>query len=212
MFGDGVASAEQARWARRLERYVAKMTRHAGGRPLLIRNPANSARIPALRAIWPDARFLHIHRHPASVYASSTRMFSTLVRELSLGRAAADVTGLVRQVYPRLMGRLIRDGASLPPGQFASIRYDDLCREPMAELERVHEELDLPRSAQGRLKMARYLDQLDHSPASHRLDADDADWLRRSCASIFAHFGYRQDKVGVPPQTPPKAPPLATVS
>ncbi len=193
VFGDGVSEAEQASWAGRLERYVAKMTWHAGGRPLLIRNPANSARIPALRAIWPDARFIHIHRHPASVVASSMRMFATLVRELSLGRPEADVAGLVRHVYPRLMDRLLRDAASLPAGRFAFVRHDDLCRAPLAEIARLHDELGLAGFADGRGAMARYLGGLDHQPSTHRLDPADAAWLVRGCGPIMAALGYGED-------------------
>ncbi len=189
VFGDAVAASEQRRWARRLERYVAKMTR-AAGRPLLIRNPANSARIPALRAIWPDARFLHIHRHPADVYASSLRMFSTLTAELSLGDGRADITGLVRHVYPRLMRRLIADGPSLPAGRYAEIRYEAFRQDPMAELARVHGELDLPGFGAAAAAMDRYLHAHRHAPRAHVLDAPDRRWLAEQCGPFLSRWGY----------------------
>ena len=190
VFGDGVAAHEQRLWAHRLERYVARMTWAGGGRPLLIRNPANSARIPALRAIWPEARFLHIHRHPAEVYASSVRMFSTLVRELSLGQAEADITGLVRAVYPRLMAHLIRDGASLPAGACAEVGYDAFGRDPIGELARIHDELRLPGFAAAREPMTRYLASLRHMPRPHPLDEADTAWLAGHCRDIYSHWDY----------------------
>ena len=104
LFGVGVSPREHALWARRLERFVAKMTA-AAGRPLLIRNPASSTRIAALRAIWPEARFIHIHRAPDAVIPSAAAMFGTLLRELSLGRHDdADPGALVRHVYPSTRG------------------------------------------------------------------------------------------------------------
>ena len=192
VFGEGVGAREMARWALRLERYVAKMTRAGGGRPLLIRNPANSARIAVLRAIWPEARFIHIHRDPGAVYASSVRMFSTLVRELSLGRGEADCAALVRRVYPRLMRTLIEDSASLPPGRFVEVRYEDLCRAPMAEIARVHAALGLTLEAAGAAAMDAYLDGLRHRPAEHRFDPATAAWLSESCGSILADLGYSE--------------------
>ena len=191
VFGDGVSGREMAAWARRLEGYVAKMTRAGGGRPLLIRNPANSARIPALRLIWPDARFIHIHRRPSDVYASSVRMFSTLVRELSLGRDEADVEGLVRHVYPRLMRTLLDDAAQLPPGSIAEIRYEDLCHAPMAEIARAHAALGLPLEPAGVEAMERYLDGLAHRPAEHRPDVQVETWLSAHCAPILDRLAYR---------------------
>ena len=189
VFGDAVAASERRRWARRLERYVAKMTR-AAGRPLLIRNPANSARIPTLRAIWPEARFIHIHRHPAQVYASSVRMFSTLARELSLGAAEIDARDLVRKVYPRLMSRLVRHSASLPPGCFAEVRYDSFVRQPGRELARLHDQLRLPGFEQAIDRMQGYIGSLNHLAQPHRLAAPDAAWLAENCSAVFARFGY----------------------
>ena len=199
VFGEAVAASDQRRWARRLERYVAKMTR-AAGRPLLIRNPANSARIPALRAIWPSARFIHIHRHPAQVYASSVRMFSTLARELSLGAAEIDARELVRQVYPRLMARLIEQSASLPSEIYAEIRYDSFVRDPRRELARLHDQLRLPGFGRAIERMESYIASQRHLPQPHRLDAPDADWLAARCAPVFARFGY------APPSRPEDAP------
>ncbi len=202
VFGDGVSAAEHRLWAHRLERYVAKMTWAGGGRPLLIRNPANSARIPALRAIWPEARFLHIHRHPAEVYASSVRMFSTLVAELSLGRAEADIIGLVRQVYPRLMSHLIHDGASLPAGSYSEIGYDAFTHDPMGELARVHDELRLPGFAAACVPMTRYLAGLRHQSRSHPLDPAALNWLAESCREVFTHWDYAM------PAAPARADPI----
>ncbi len=196
VFGDGVPADEQRHWAHRLERYVAKMTRAGGNRPLLIRNPANSARIPALRAIWPEARFLHIHRHPAEVYASSVRMFSTLVRELSLGAPEADVAGLVRQVYPQLMSDMARDSAALPAGVYAEIRHEDLCRDPLGELSRVHRELSLPGFEAAVGPMTDYLASVRYSPRTHAMDRSDADWLAHRCAPVFARWDYRVPEAG----------------
>jgi hypothetical protein len=192
VFGAGVGAGEMAAWAGRLEAYVAKMTRAGGGRPLLIRNPANSARMPALRAIWPEARFIHIHRDPGAVFASSVRMFSTLVRELSLGRGEADVEGMVRRVYPRLMRTLIADAALLPEGRFAEVRYADLCRAPMAEIGRVHATLGLTLEPAGAAAMGAYLDGLRHRPAEHRFDPAIAAWLSETCGSILARLGYAE--------------------
>ncbi len=193
VFGDGVAPAEHRRWASRLERYVAKLTWRAAGRPLLIRNPANSARIPMLRAIWPDARFIHIHRHPASVYPSSVRMFATLIRELSLGGPEADVTGLVRHVYPRLMDRLIDDMAALPAGFGVSLRLDDLKRAPLDAIRRLHDGLSLPGFADGRAAMARYLDGIEHTPMLHPLSPSDAAWLEERCRPILSRLAYGRE-------------------
>ncbi len=193
VFLDDVGQRELARWITSLRGYVGKMTR-AAGRPLLIRNPANSARIPMLRAIWPEARFIHIHRHPAEVHASSVRMFATLVRELSLGRADADIEALVRHVYPRLMTRLLRDAAELPAGRYVEVGYDELRRQPLAVLGRIHATLAIPEYATAVPGYAAYLDEVrDYAPRTQGVDPEVHACLAGAHAEIFRSLGYAAD-------------------
>lgn len=192
VFFDGVGARDIQTWSKVLRRYVAKMTLQQGNRPLLIRNPVNAARIPQLRAIWPDARFIHIHRNPHTVQASSRRMFAVLVRELSLQEAQADVEALVRHVYPRLMTRLLVDSATLPPGSFTEIRYERFRKAPVAELERVHAELGLAGFAEARTAFQSYNDSVsDHRPARHSIDPAQLAWTREHCAPFLARWNYQ---------------------
>ncbi len=192
IFFEGVCDRDIRNWSRVLRRYVAKMTLLQGNRPLLIRNPVNAARIPQLRAIWPDARFIHIHRNPYTVQASSRRMFAVLVRELSLQEAQADVAALVRHVYPRLMTRLVADSAALPPGSFTEIRYERFREAPVAELERVHAELGLPGFGEARAAFQSYGDSVSgHRQAEHAIDPAHLAWTREHCAPFLDRWNYR---------------------
>lgn len=193
VFLEGVGAAELRRWGRRLVAYVDKMGLVSGGRPLLIRNPANSARIPQLRTLWPDARFVHIHRHPADVCASSMRMVATLIRELSLGKTAdADrqAAGLVRHVYPPLMEALHRDVATLPPGRYVETSHEAILHAPLAELERIHATLGLSLDEGGRHAVMKGLDVArPHRPMRAEARAPALRWLDAH-AAIFHRLDY----------------------
>lgn len=190
VFGLGVSEREWRRWSATLRAYVAKMTFAHGGRRLLIRNPVDSARIPRLRAIWPQARFIHIHRHPAEVVASSRRMFRTLVDELALGPVACDIEGLVRHVYPRLMARIAADGAALPPGHFVEVSHAALVRDPLGEAARIHAALELPGFETARPRMEGYLAAVAHHAPRHGPAQRGAEaWLGEH-AALLARWGY----------------------
>ncbi len=195
LFFDGCSEARIQAWARALRQFVAKMTLHQGHRPLLIRNPVYSTRIPLLRALWPGAKFIHIHRNPYVVYDSSRRMFATLLRELALQDAACDVDTLVLRTYPRLMTRLLDDAATLPANSFTEIRFETFRQAPLRELERVFRELDLPGFAEARKGFERYLTSVSgYRTAVHRLQPADLDRIARSWERFITHWDY-----GVPP-------------
>ncbi len=190
LFGIGVGAQEQARRDRALERYVAKMTWAAGGRPMLIRNPASSTRIPALRAIWPDARFIHIHRDPHAVFGSSVRMFGTLLEELALGPAGCtDARALVRHVHPRLIATLLRDLDDLPEGSAVSVAHAALARDPVGTVAMIAERLGLPRTAAGMAAMGTYAGAHRQRPRTHALHEEDRRFLERH-SDLFARLGY----------------------
>ena len=191
LFLDGCSEAQIQAWARALRQYVAKMTLHQGRRPLLIRNPVYSTRIPLLRALWPDARFIHIHRNPYAVYDSSRRMFATLFRELALQDSPLDVDALVLRTYPRLMTRLLDDAATLPRGSFAEIRFETFQQAPLRELERVFRDLALPGFAEAREGYSRYLESVSgYRTAAHRLSPAELDRVAKSWRYFIEHWGY----------------------
>ena len=69
----GVPDEEVARWGHALTMFLKKLTlRH--GRPLVLKSPPHTARIRLLLGLFPDARFVHIHRHPYDVFRSTRHM------------------------------------------------------------------------------------------------------------------------------------------
>jgi hypothetical protein len=64
----------------------------AGGR-LLLKSPGHTFRMPAMRRLFPRARFVWIGRHPGEVFASNVRMWGAMMRVYALWECAADMLG-----------------------------------------------------------------------------------------------------------------------
>ena len=62
--------SEVARWKLALTTFVRKLTVR-NGRPLVLKSPPHTARIRLLLDLFPDARFVHIHRNPYVVFRST---------------------------------------------------------------------------------------------------------------------------------------------
>ena len=124
IFFDGCDVEEIAGWQGTFSYFLRKVALIQPGRPLLLKNPVHSARIPILRAMWPDARFIHIHRNPYVVYPSTRRTFGTLLKSFALqDYGHVDLDRFVLDLYPRLMNRLVEDF-----GRSAGV---SLCRDPV---------------------------------------------------------------------------------
>ena len=56
-------------------------------RQLVLKNPPNTARIKMLLSLFPNAKFIYIHRNPFEVYASNKRLWEVIRDIYMLGRA-----------------------------------------------------------------------------------------------------------------------------
>jgi hypothetical protein len=141
---DGENDEALTSWRRALTYYLAKLSALHPGRRLLLKNPAHSARIPHLRAIFPGAKFIHIHREPSAVFQSTRKLYRNMLPRCALQTYRPDeIDRHILWSYPELMNRLLDGLAELPPGHVSVVRYDELVADPSATVGRIYSELEL---------------------------------------------------------------------
>lgn len=181
VFLDGATADDVARWQAAYRLLLGKLSVAQGGRRLLLKNPAHSARIPLLREMYPEARFIHITRDPVRVFSSMRNFYAKLLPRLALQPFGhVDVDDIILTTYARLMDRLLTDLAALPSGQAVELRFEDLERAPLPQLERIYRRLDLDGFAAARPAFAAYLESVrDYRKNVYRDAAESAALVRR---------------------------------
>lgn len=140
------------------------------GRPLLLKNPWDYGQFLYVKRQFPESRFIFLHRNPADVIRSMSSGMTTLLAEKNAYHALVARfydrmmdrplrRGLTRALYSPGLGlgsRLIRwhvrrtaryfleNVGRLPESDHVGVRYEDLCREPAAEVARILSFLELP--------------------------------------------------------------------
>ena len=189
---DGVAGDEAAAWWNEYRYFLTKVQCANPTRRLLLKNPANSARIAGLLECFPGAKFIHIHRHPDEVYAS-TMLLHRKAREAWALQNANDheLPQIVLDNYADLMRACFAQTKDLPPGELAEIRMTDLEENPLGTLELVYEQLQLPNFALARPHFASYLGKLGAFPKNrHALSSDESAAVRSQLSHVFARWNY----------------------
>lgn len=144
LFLDGCTVRERAGWQRALRQFTAKVSESGGGRRVLIKNPAHTAKVSEIRRIWPNARFVHIVRNPYYVYHSTTRMFDDLLEMLALQSVDREaVTAAIQESYPRMMGEFESATEDLTEPYRVNVRFEDLEQNPVGEVGRIARALEL---------------------------------------------------------------------
>jgi omega-hydroxy-beta-dihydromenaquinone-9 sulfotransferase len=175
----------QALWRQRTRYFLAKVAHLSPNRRLLLKNPAHSARINLLREMFPGTKFIHIHRDPLEVIASTRKLYRHLLPLLALQHYdLAIIDQQIVDLYLRLMKSLCVNLAKLPAGDVGEVRYQDLVAKPTEVVATVYERLGL----EGFHAAEPSISEFARRP--HGAQAiDPSDWqLATSSADRLAHF------------------------
>lgn len=196
-FLEGCTDEEVAAWESGCRRFMEKLWLDQG-RPLLIKNPTYSARIPQLRRLFPGARFIHIYRNPHAVFRSTRRFYRTLIDKFAW--QAADQLAfdeIVLQSYRRMMDKIDVDKRNLPREHFTELRFEDLEAHPIREVERIYRELGCGDIEPHRIRIRHYLGSIEGFQKSQIPEtADDRTLVERHCRELFDRFGYAIESEG----------------
>lgn len=141
----GLTDKELSRWEQTYMEILRKATLDNNGRQMVLKSPTNMGRISHLLRIFPEAKFVHIIRNPYRVYQSIMHMFRTLLPIHQLQPFdESDIEEYVLHSYRVTMQQYLKDRALIPEENFAEVRFEDLDRCPLEEMERIYAQLALP--------------------------------------------------------------------
>lgn len=190
---DGIPDpAARRRWQEAHRRVVTRASIAGRGRPLLLKNPANTGRVSALLDLYPGARFVHIHRNPYEVFPSTVLLYERLMARGAFHRISRrEIEDLVLAIYTRIMDRFEAERSLIPPQDLVEIRFDDLERAPLATLASVYAGLGLPGFDAARPRFEAYVSQQKHyRKNTHRLDQAIIRRVEERWGDAIRRWGY----------------------
>ncbi len=114
-------------------------------RPLILKSPPHTARIRLLLELFPDARFVHIHRHPYVVFRSTRHLIRAVQPVFRLQEGPVpDGDDRILSVYTELYDAFFEERGLIPEGRFCEVAFDDLERDPVGVVGSIYESLGLP--------------------------------------------------------------------
>ncbi|QDT00035.1 Sulfotransferase domain protein [Adhaeretor mobilis] len=179
-------------WKRQLMQFFQRIALR-DQRRLVVKSPPHTARLATLLEMFPDAKFIHITRHPAELFASTVRLWRSLnsVQGVHVPKDEAWVEDYVIDSFERMYEAFAEDRALLGNDQLAEVRYEDLAANPKAEVQRVYEELDLGGFDPAEPTIDAYLDQIsNYRPNQHEIDESISQKLQQRWAWYYEEYGY----------------------
>ena len=131
------------------------------GRPLVLKSPGHTCRIRLLLDLFPEAKFVHIHRNPYDVFRSTQHMVRTVTPWWALQRPNySDMEGRTLRQYREVYDAFFEERGLIPKGHFYEIGFEALEADPIGQVRGIYEALALPDFRQVEPALRRYVASL----------------------------------------------------
>lgn len=126
-------------------RRTIEIALHCSGKSrFLSKNPPHTARIPLLLKMFPDAKFIYIHRDSNRVLDSTRRFFRATTDAISLQHiSTSQLNREIEKTYNALIGRYERDCRLIPAKNLCTISFEDFVDYPLCCTEHIYSTLRL---------------------------------------------------------------------
>ncbi len=125
-------------WKETYTNYLKKVT-YLEKKQLILKSPTNTARIKFLKELYPNAKFIHIHRNPFNVFLSTKKLHETAIAKTNFQNFTYDVTERILNTYDTLYKCFFDDKELLNESNFIDISFEDLESNAAETIKKIYE-------------------------------------------------------------------------
>lgn len=188
---DELSPEDQKLWKDTMTLFMKKLTvRH--GKPLIMKSPSHTYRIKQLLELFPKAKFVYIYRNPFDVFNSSVHLRHTMIGENTLGDPYhPNAEEGVIDTYLEAWNAYLRDKSLIPEGNLTEVKYEQLAEDPLTEIMRIYDELQLGGVDEVRKRLEANLSE--HKEYKKNRFEPDRHWQQqvyKRCREIYERCDY----------------------
>ncbi len=188
---------DRAAFQQALKFFVNKVQLAADNRPLILKSPNHTARIELILEVFPEAKFLHIHRNPYEVFQSFVHMAQNVIPVWALQKYDfSRLHEMVLSQYRQLYEAYFHQRQVIPTGQHYELSYEALVADPVSQLEQAYSQLNLPDFKTARPKIESYLETTKNYQRNKHIEIPDdlRERIDQEWSFCFDAWGYSREK------------------
>jgi hypothetical protein len=188
---EGISPRALARWKSIFFSYLQRLT-FKNRKRLVLKSPPHTCRIKVLLELFPDARFVHIMRDPYVVFPSTVNMWKSLQRAHGLQPPRFErVEEEVFTTFLRIYEGLEKGRPLIGSNRFHEVRYEELVKDPMGEMRRLYESLDLGGFDKVQPRLEQYLASVaGYETNRYQLTPEVRAEITRRWGDVIQRYGY----------------------
>ena len=191
LFMDGISQQEYKAWQRSVQLLNKKVNFTAPNDRLVVKNPGDTARLSHLRKLYPDAKFIFIHRNPYDVFYSNIKLWKRILSNLAVQETdEAQIKHSIRYIYRRMHEQYFADRAGVPESQLVEIAYEDFRKAPVDTLGQAFDQLGLAGFQANRHYYEAYAGSGGFQPSQYDYKVEELSLLDDEWGAIMDTLGY----------------------
>lgn len=136
------SKTDARKWQNNLMYFMKKLTLKYGPKPLLLKSPANLGRVKEILEIFPQAKFIHIHRDPYTVFKSNERLYEKTLPMMTFQHFdEKHIQHFIKHSYIDTFTKYFKEKKLIPNGNLAEISYEKFVGDEVKYLQEIYRQL-----------------------------------------------------------------------
>jgi hypothetical protein len=189
---ENIPDPEKEAWKQDLIFLLKKISLANQNKQLVLKSPPQTARISLLLSLYPNAKFIFIHRNPYEVYLSNKHFWKVTRSIYALGGIGSiDVNAVILDTYSKITDRYLKEKALVPEGQLVEVPYEDLIQHPMESIRKIYEAVHIGEFSHCENKMKVFVDrQRNFVRLKHEIPADERKQVSQVLEPYVKYWNY----------------------
>jgi len=153
-----VTPNEKKEWQQDYVYLLKKIAFVNGSKQLLLKNPHNTGRVNELIELFPNGKFVFIHRNPYEIYQSMQHHFKKVLSTQFLQDfSEAEIHEKILYTFETILQKYLNEKQLIPQNQLFEIAYKELEQQPMTTIQNLYRHLNLKNYDTAKTAIAEYL-------------------------------------------------------
>ena len=129
-----------------LEHFIKSLTIRHEGKRLVLKSPPHTGRVKQLAQWFPQAKFVHLSRHPHKLVASTMRLWKLLDKNQAFQLPDYDDQWLKNYIFEckdLMYQAYFQQRDAFPANQLVEVSFESLVADPVCTMQKVYDQLEL---------------------------------------------------------------------
>lgn len=169
---EGASDDEVKSWKKVYNNMLKKIALFEGSdKRLLLKNPHNTGRVKVLLEMYPNAKFIFIHRDPYEVFSSNRILYDKTIKSQFLQEFSdEEIDDRILYAYEKTMRKYLENRQLIPKNQLIEVAFNDLDKNPLEIMQKIYSSLQLGDFEKVRPEVEAYLNTLKNFKKNKPID------------------------------------------